>query len=62
MVINGCRFAGKFDSPSKLWELLQELFDVRREIFENRLSAHVLSSQRPLTRPQKRQACLRQGL
>ena len=34
-----CRFAGDATSPSKLWELLREPHDVRREIPDERFSA-----------------------
>lgn len=39
IVGSGCRFAGNRDSPSKLWELLREPRDVRREIPQDRFSA-----------------------
>jgi acyl transferase domain-containing protein len=39
IVGSGCRFAGNSDSPSKLWELLREPHDVRREIPHDRFCA-----------------------
>jgi acyl transferase domain-containing protein len=39
IVGSGCRFAGDSTSPSKLWELLREPRDVRREIPQERFSA-----------------------
>lgn len=39
IVGSGCRFAGNSTSPSKLWELLREPRDVRREITRDRFSA-----------------------
>jgi acyl transferase domain-containing protein len=38
IVGSGCRFAGGIDSPSKLWELLREPRDIRREIPRERFS------------------------
>ncbi|KAF2630541.1 putative polyketide synthase [Macroventuria anomochaeta] len=38
IVGSGCRFAGGVDSPSKLWELLREPRDIRREIPRERFS------------------------
>ncbi|ORY61265.1 putative polyketide synthase [Pseudomassariella vexata] len=39
IVGSACRFAGDATSPSKLWELLREPKDVRREIPDERFSA-----------------------
>lgn len=39
IVGSACRFAGDANSPSKLWELLKEPRDVRREIPDSRFSA-----------------------
>ena len=39
IVGSACRFAGDTNSPSKLWELLKEPQDVRREIPDSRFSA-----------------------
>lgn len=39
IVGSACRFAGDANSPSKLWELLREPRDVRREIPESRFNA-----------------------
>jgi hybrid polyketide synthase/nonribosomal peptide synthetase ACE1 len=36
---SACRFAGGATSPRKLWELLQDPWDVRREIPETRFNA-----------------------
>lgn len=36
---SACRFSGDASSPSKLWELLKEPRDVRREISDTRFSA-----------------------
>lgn len=39
IVGSACRFSGDANSPSKLWELLKEPRDVRREIPDSRFSA-----------------------
>jgi acyl transferase domain-containing protein len=36
---SACRFAGDADSPSKLWELLQNPGDLRQEIPDSRFNA-----------------------
>ena len=36
IVGSGCRFPGKSTSPSKLWELLREPYDLSKEVPENR--------------------------
>ena len=38
VVGSACRFAGDANSPSKLWDLLREPYDVRSEIPESRFS------------------------
>lgn len=38
IVGTACRFAGDTDSPSKLWELLREPYDVRKEIPADRFN------------------------
>lgn len=39
IVGSACRFSGDANSPSKLWELLKEPRDIRREIPDSRFSA-----------------------
>lgn len=47
IVGSACRFAGGVNNPSKLWELLRNPRDVRREIPDDRFNAKGFYSTNP---------------